>query len=51
LLVQATRGRHDARLEYPRVVKVKMSNFELKKPQNVGGHRDFDDEMRILGAA
>ncbi len=35
---------------YPRVVKVKMSNFELKKPQNVGGHRDFEAEMLILGA-
>ena len=35
---------------YPRVVKVKMSNFELKKPQNVGGFRDFDAEMQVLGA-
>jgi hypothetical protein len=35
---------------YPRVVKVKMSNFELKKPQNVGGYRDFEDDMQLLGA-
>ncbi len=35
---------------YPRVVKVKMSNFELKKPQNVGVCRDFDAEMQVLGA-
>ncbi len=36
---------------YPRVVKVKMSNFERKKPQNVGGHRDFDNEMQVIGEA
>jgi hypothetical protein len=36
---------------YPRVVKVKFSNFERKKPQNVGGYRDFDAEMQILGVA
>jgi hypothetical protein len=36
---------------YPRVVKVKMSNFERKKPQNVGGHRDFNADMQILGEA
>jgi hypothetical protein len=36
---------------YPRVVKVKMSNFKLKKPQNVGGYRDFEANMQILGAA
>ena len=36
---------------YPRVVKVKMSNFKLKRPQHVGEHRDFDAEMRVLGAA
>lgn len=35
---------------YPRVVKVKMSNFKLKRPQHVGEHRDFDAEMRVLGA-
>jgi hypothetical protein len=35
---------------YPRVVKVKMSNFELKKPQNVGGYCNFEHELRILGA-
>ena len=35
---------------YPRVVKVKMSNFKLKKPQNVGGYRDFEAEMRVIGA-
>jgi len=34
---------------YPRVVKVKMSNFERKQPQNVGEYRDFDAEMRVLG--
>jgi hypothetical protein len=34
---------------YPRVVKVKMSNFKLKKPQNVGGHRDFEADMAVLG--
>jgi hypothetical protein len=36
---------------YPRVVKVKMSNFERKKPQNVGEHRNFNADMRILGTA
>lgn len=36
---------------YPRVVKVKMSNFERKKPQNVGEHRDFNADMEILGEA
>jgi hypothetical protein len=35
---------------YPRVVKVKMSNFKLKRPQNVGGYRDFEAQMQVLGA-
>jgi len=34
---------------YPRVVKVKMSNFNLKKPKTIGKHRDFEAETRILG--
>ena len=34
---------------YPRVVKVKMSKFKLKRPQNVGGYRNFEDDMRVLG--
>ncbi len=34
---------------YPRVVKVKMSNFQLKRPKSVGKHRNFEAETRILG--
>lgn len=33
---------------YPRVVKVKMSNFKLKRPQNVGVHMDFEANTVIL---
>ncbi len=33
----------------PRVVKVKMSNFQLKRPKSAGKHRDFEAETRILG--
>lgn len=37
---------------YPRVVKVKMSNFKRKDPtQDVGVHRDLASEIRILGEA
>ncbi|MBI4604073.1 MAG: hypothetical protein HY721_19120, partial [Planctomycetes bacterium] len=37
---------------YPRVVKVKMSNFKRKNPtQDVGVHRDLASEIRILGEA
>jgi hypothetical protein len=35
---------------YPRVVKIKLSNFERKKPQHAGEHRDFEAEMQVLGA-
>ena len=34
---------------YPRVVKVKMSNFRLKRPEHGETRRDFDAETKILG--
>lgn len=37
--------------KYPRVVKVKMSNFKLKRPNHRGVHWDPANEVRILGAA
>lgn len=42
------RRRHRA---YPRVVKVKMSKFKLKRTQNVGVYRNFEHEMKVLGVA
>jgi hypothetical protein len=34
---------------YPRVVKVKMSNFRLKRPEHGETRRDFDVETRVFG--
>lgn len=43
--------RYRRRRRYSRVVKVKMSNFKLKRRGHRGTYRDFEAETRILGAA
>jgi hypothetical protein len=43
--------RYRRRRRYSRVVKVKMSNFRLKKRGHRGSYRDFEAETRIIGAA
>jgi hypothetical protein len=35
---------------FPRVVKVKMSNFKLKRPGHQQSFRDFQTETTIFGA-